>query len=91
LATGSVENSAEATSEKKYYGFPLTWRIIDTPTGALSFDPVGFLADYVFGVIVSSFMIFVATRTERWILKKNPSSTKKQIQRAERRKKKRQS
>ena len=79
LVTGLVENGASQVgmTQKRYYGFPLIWRIVDANTGVRSVDYLGFFVDWGFGAVIASFMIFVAQQTEKRIMKRSPPPTKK--------------
>lgn len=79
LATGLVENGTGQvdTTQNRYYGFPLIWRIVNANTGAKSVGYSGFFVDWGFGAVIAAFMIFIAQQTEKRIMKRSPPPTKK--------------
>lgn len=83
LVTGLVEINTNQPSEdnNKNYGFPLVWRIVDN-TGLISVHFPEFFSDWGFGIVITSFMLWIARRTEKAIMKKNPPLKKKSVHRS---------
>jgi hypothetical protein len=84
FVSGLVENSPDSVGipGNKYYGFPLTWRMVSTETGQKYAYAPELLVDCLFGIAMASVIAATALATDKWMTKKTTQVVKQRKNRA---------